>query len=166
MLILSKIESGAFRISKRDADLGALIETALAAIEPAATKAQVRIHTETQCALFLHADPEQLDRVLINLLSNAVKFTPPEGTVTVRARREAHEMVLVVADTGMGIPAAEQQALLARFLRASNPIHHANTGTGLGLAIVRTIIDNHSGTIEVTSTERVGTSVTVRLPLS
>ena len=166
MLILSRIESGAFRISKRDAELAGLIDTALAAIEPAAAKASVSLHTEVAGPLALRADPEQIDRVLINLLTNAVKFTPPEGTVTVRATREDDEMVLVVADTGMGIPEAEQQALFARFFRASNAIHQAIPGTGLGLAIVRTIIDNHGGTISVTSTERVGTAVTVRLPVS
>jgi signal transduction histidine kinase len=100
----------------------------------------------------------------MNLLSNAVKFTPPDGTVTVRAERAADEVVLTVADTGMGIPEAEQQALFARFFRASNAIHQAIPGTGLGLAIVRTIVDNHGGSITVTSTERVGTTVTVRLP--
>ncbi|HEU0128441.1 MAG TPA: ATP-binding protein, partial [Pseudonocardiaceae bacterium] len=89
---------------------------------------------------------------------------PADGTVTVSARREGDDMVLVVADTGMGIPQAEQQALFARFFRASNAIHHAIPGTGLGLAIVRTIVDNHGGTITVRSTEKVGTTVTVRLP--
>jgi two-component system, OmpR family, phosphate regulon sensor histidine kinase PhoR len=166
MLVLSKIESGAFRISKRDAELSALVDTALAAIEPAAAKASVALHAEVNGPLHLRADPEQIDRVLINLLSNAVKFTPAEGTVTVRACREADDLVLTVADTGMGIPEAEQQALFARFFRASNAIHQAIPGTGLGLAIVRTIIDNHGGTIEVSSTERVGTTVTVRLPVS
>jgi signal transduction histidine kinase len=64
----------------------------------------------------------------------------------------------------MGIPASEQQALFARFFRASNAVHQAIPGTGLGLAIVRTIVDNHGGTIDLCSTEGVGTTVTVRLP--
>jgi two-component system phosphate regulon sensor histidine kinase PhoR len=165
MLILSKIEAGGFRISKQDVELSELVDHALAAIEPAAAKASVGLHTEVYGPLRLTADPEQLDRVLTNLLSNAVKFTPPEGTVTVRAVREGEELVLTVADTGMGIPEAEQQALFARFFRASNAIHQAIPGTGLGLAIVRTIVDNHGGTIEVRSTEKVGTTVTVRLPV-
>jgi two-component system phosphate regulon sensor histidine kinase PhoR len=113
----------------------------------------------------LAADPGQLDRVLTNLLTNAVKFTPPEGTVTVTGRRDGNEIVIAVADTGMGIPEAEQKALFARFFRASNAIHQAIPGTGLGLAIVRTIIDNHGGRIDVASTEEVGTTVTVRLPV-
>jgi len=166
MLILSKIESGAFRISKTEVDAAALVENALAAIAPAAAKASVGLHTEAYGPLPLQADPAQLDRVLMNLLTNAVKFTPPEGTVTVTARRDGDDhVVIAVADTGMGIPEAEQQALFARFFRASNAIHQAIPGTGLGLAIVRTIVDNHGGTIEVRSQEKVGTTVTVRLPV-
>jgi two-component system phosphate regulon sensor histidine kinase PhoR len=164
MLMLSKIESGAFRTAKRSCDLVSLVDNALAAIAPAAAKASIGLHTEVCGPLSLDADPDQVDRVLMNLLANAVKFTPPEGTVTVSGRREGDEVVLAVADTGMGIPEAEQQALFARFFRASNAIHQAIPGTGLGLAIVRTIVDNHGGTIRVQSTERVGTTVTVRLP--
>ena len=165
MLILSKIESGAFRITKQEVELAGLVESALAAVAPAAAKASVRLHSEAYGPLPLNADPGQLDRVLMNLLTNAVKFTPAEGTVTVTARRDGDEMVLVVADTGMGIPQAEQQALFARFFRASNAVHQAIPGTGLGLAIVRTIVDNHGGTIGVCSAENVGTTVTVRLPV-
>jgi two-component system phosphate regulon sensor histidine kinase PhoR len=164
MLILSNIESGAFRTAKRSCDLVSLVDNALAAVAPAAAKAGVGLHTDIRGPLSLDADPDQVDRVLMNLLANAVKFTPAEGTVTVTGRREGDEVVFAVADTGMGIPAAEQQALFARFFRASNAIHLAIPGTGLGLAIVRTIVDNHGGSIGVRSTEKVGTTVTVRLP--
>jgi two-component system, OmpR family, phosphate regulon sensor histidine kinase PhoR len=164
MLILSNIESGAFRTSKRPLDLVALVDHAVEAIAPAAAKAEIRLHTEIHGPIELAADPDQLDRVVMNLLSNAVKFTPPQGTVTVTGRREGEEVVITVADTGMGIPAGELQALFTRFFRASNAIHQAIPGTGLGLAIIRTIIDNHGGEIEACSTEGVGTTFTVRLP--
>ncbi|MET0495835.1 MAG: ATP-binding protein [Actinoplanes sp.] len=164
MLILSKIESGAFRASKRPVDLVALVDHAVEAIAPAAAKAEIRVHTEVYGPLELAADPDQLDRVVMNLLSNAVKFTPPHGTVTITGRGEGDEVVLTVADTGMGIPAGELRALFTRFFRASNAIHQAIPGTGLGLAIIRTIIDNHGGTVEAQSVEGAGTTFTVRLP--
>ncbi|MEV4639629.1 ATP-binding protein [Actinoplanes sp. NPDC049548] len=165
MLTLSKIESGSLRPSRKPVDLVKVVEQAMAAIAPAAAKGQVVLRTEVDGPLELHADPEQLDRVLMNLLSNAVKFSRPDGTVTVSARREGDEVHLSVADNGMGIPPSEQQALFARFFRASNAIHKAIPGTGLGLAIVRTIVDNHGGRIAVKSTEGAGTTVTVRLPV-
>jgi two-component system, OmpR family, phosphate regulon sensor histidine kinase PhoR len=164
MLILSRIESGSFRTNRRPVDLTTIVQTALAAIEPSAAKASIGLHCDIGGPLELNADGDQLDRVLMNLLANAVKFTPPEGTVTVSGRRDGDQIVFAVADTGMGIPQAEQQALFARFFRASNAIHQAIPGTGLGLAIVRTIVDNHHGHIGVHSVEGAGTTVTVRLP--
>jgi two-component system phosphate regulon sensor histidine kinase PhoR len=164
MLILAKIESGGFRTSRRPVDLVKVVRAAVTAIEPGARKASIGLHCDLAETLELSADAEQLDRVLSNLLANAVKFTPPEGTVTVTAHRDGETVVLSVADTGMGIPDAEQPALFARFFRASNAIHQAIPGTGLGLAIVRTIVDNHHGQIEVRSAVGTGTTVTVRLP--
>ncbi len=164
LLILSRIEGGTFRTARKTVDLAELVDNALVAVAPSAAKASVGVHTDVRGPLRLRADADQLDRVLMNLLSNAVKFTPADGTVTVTARCEQDEVLLTVADTGMGIPLAEQQALFARFFRASNAVHQAIPGTGLGLAIVRTIIDNHNGSIEVQSTEGAGTAVTVRLP--
>jgi signal transduction histidine kinase len=164
ILTLSKIEQGGFRSDLTPVDLARVIERAVAAISPAAAKASVGLHLDVRGPLPLDGDAAQLDRALANLLSNAVKFSPAEGTVTVRAERRDGRTVLTVADTGMGIPEDEQQALFARFFRATNAIHHAIPGTGLGLAIVRTIVDNHGGTIDIASTEGVGTTVTVRLP--
>jgi two-component system phosphate regulon sensor histidine kinase PhoR len=164
MLILSKIESGAFSTQRSPVDLAVLIDQAVAAVAPAAAHARIELCTEVHGPLPLHADPDQLDRVLMNLLANAVKFTPAAGTVTLRGRRDGEEIVLVVADTGMGIPAGEQKALFTRFFRASNAVRQAVPGTGLGLAIVGTVVDNHAGRIEVESTEGAGTTVTIRLP--
>jgi signal transduction histidine kinase/CHASE3 domain sensor protein len=164
MLILSKIESGEFRAARRPVDVVVLVTNAVAAVVPLAAKASVTVHTDVQGPLQLHADPDQIDRLLMNLLSNAVKFTPAEGTVTVTAHRNDGEVVITVADTGMGIPRAEQQALFARFFRASNAVRDAIPGTGLGLAIARTIVENHQGRIQVQSAEGAGTRVTVRLP--
>ncbi|MEV8507077.1 ATP-binding protein [Actinoplanes sp. NPDC051475] len=165
MLILSKIESGSFRPSRRPVDLAELAGHAMTAMGPAAAKGQVTLRTEVEGPIELSADPDQLDRILTNLLSNAVKFSKPDGTVTLSARRQGEEVHLTVADNGMGIPPDEQQSLFARFFRASNAIHQAIPGTGLGLAIVRTIVDNHGGRIAVDSTQGVGTTVTVRLPV-
>jgi len=164
MLTLANIESGDFRTATEPLDLAQVIERTVAAAGPAADKASVRLHADVRGPLPLTGDAVQLDRVLTNLLGNAVKFTGAEGTVSVHAERRGAELVVTVADTGIGIPADEQQALFTRFFRATNAIHKAVPGTGLGLAIVRTVVEQHGGSIEVTSTENVGTTATVRLP--
>ncbi|MCO8274983.1 ATP-binding protein [Actinoplanes sp. TRM 88003] len=164
MLTLSKIETGGYGSDRTPLDFAKVIDRALVAIGPVAAKNAVVLHLDVRGPLPVRGDGAQLDRVLDNLLTNAVKFTPAEGTVTVHAERRGHQAVLEVADTGMGIPAEEQQALFGRFFRATNAIKQAIPGTGLGLAIARTIIDNHGGTIDVASSENTGTTITVRLP--
>jgi signal transduction histidine kinase len=164
ILTLSRIESGGFSSDPGEVDLAEVIERAVTAITPAADKASVGLYTEVRGPLPLRGDSVQLDRVLANLLGNAVKFTPAEGTVTVRAAKADGGTVLEIADNGMGIPAGEQHGLFIRFFRATNAIRQAIPGTGLGLAICHKIVDNHGGSIEVESTENVGTIVTVTLP--
>ncbi|MFK4100126.1 ATP-binding protein [Streptomyces sp. NPDC019531] len=167
LLTLSRIESGAFTSRKAAVDLRRLVTSAVDAIKPAAEAASVSL--DTRCderPLVLHADGEQLDRVLMNLLSNAVKFTPEGGKVSVRAEREDGEVILSVSDTGIGIPEKEQEKLFQRFFRASNATDAAIPGTGLGLTIVRTIVANHGGETRVRSQEGRGTTITARLPLT
>ncbi|GAA2765311.1 hypothetical protein GCM10010103_43520 [Streptomyces paradoxus] len=167
LLTLSRIESGAFSSYKAPIDLRQLVTSAADAMRPAAEAASVGL--ETYCPeqpLVLEADGEQLDRVLMNLLSNAVKFTRGGGTVSVRADAQDGEAVLSVSDTGIGIPAAEQEKLFQRFFRASNATEQAIPGTGLGLTIVHTIVANHGGRTQVRSEEGRGTTITTWLPLS
>jgi len=167
LLTLSRIESGAFTSRKAPVDLRRLVASAADAIRPAAEAASVTL--ETRCPeqpLVLEADGEQLDRVLMNLLSNAVKFTRGGGKVSVRVDAQDGEAVLSVSDTGIGIPAAEQEKLFQRFFRASNATERAIPGTGLGLTIVHTIVANHGGRTELRSEEDRGTTITAWLPLT
>lgn len=112
----------------------------------------------------LDADPAELERMLVNLLSNAVKFTPDGGRVGIRLTADEHGVTVVVTDTGMGIPASEQDQLFTRFFRSTTAIERAIQGTGLGLTIVQAIVTLHGGTIDVESDVESGTRVTVRLP--
>jgi signal transduction histidine kinase len=110
-------------------------------------------------------DAIQLERVLLNLLSNAVKFTPDGGRVATTVWCTEAEACLEVADTGIGIPHAEQDALFQKFFRASTAQDLAIQGTGLGLSIVAGILAVHGGRIGVDSEPGRGTTFTVRLPL-
>jgi signal transduction histidine kinase len=115
--------------------------------------------------LIVNGDVSQLDRVVMNLLSNAAKFTSPGGRIELALARDGDTAVLTVTDTGIGIPEKDKKALFGRFFRASNAVRRSIAGTGLGLAIVSSIIAEHGGDVAVHSTEGVGTTFTVRLPL-
>lgn len=112
----------------------------------------------------LEGDPEELERMLAHLLSNAIKFTPDGGRIEVRVTGDAHEAVLVVSDTGLGISEDEQAQLFTRFFRSATASEQAIQGTGLGLTIVQAVVALHDGRVEVDSTVGSGTTFTVRLP--
>ncbi len=108
---------------------------------------------------------EGLDRLFVNLVSNAVKYTPPGGRVLVTMRGEGQNVVVTVADTGMGIPADALPHIFGEFYRAPNAKAADEVGTGLGLAVVKDLLERYCATIDVQSEEGKGSTFTVRLPV-
>ncbi|MBX9628168.1 MAG: cell wall metabolism sensor histidine kinase WalK [Gemmataceae bacterium] len=110
------------------------------------------------------ADPGALRQVLDNLVDNAIKYTPNGGRITVRWDAEGGAAVLEVADTGVGIPAADQARVFERFYRADKARTRGVGGTGLGLAIVKHLVQAMRGTVRVASAEGQGTTFRITLP--
>jgi signal transduction histidine kinase len=113
----------------------------------------------------LSVDLTRIAQLLANLLSNAVKFTPDGGRVEVRLGSEGDQVVLAVSDTGVGIPAVDQERIFERFYRTAIVRRQEIPGTGLGLTITKAIVAAHNGTIAVESAEGRGSTFTIRLPL-
>jgi signal transduction histidine kinase len=101
-----------------------------------------------------------------NLLSNAVKYTLAGGDVHVSLGPEDAGVVLEVADSGIGIAEADLDQVFTKFFRGSTAESQAIPGVGLGLVITKAIVEAHGGTIEMDSSEGVGTTVRVRLPVT
>jgi two-component system sensor histidine kinase GlrK len=125
--------------------------------ELAAQAKGVSLRIDAQPAM-LEADPEKLRSILDNLISNAVKFTPPGGTIAVRARvgmgNEAGMAMIEVMDSGPGVPAEERESIFNLFFRGrtradSVGMRGAIKGSGLGLAIARELVEAHGGQIAV-----------------
>ena len=108
-------------------------------------------------------DAKLLLQVFSNLLSNAVKYSPGGGKIEVEATIEGNEVVVVVADRGIGIPPGDLDRLFERYYRGSNV--SGIVGTGVGLYLVKIAVDLHGGSIEVQSKEGGGTRFCVRLPI-
>lgn len=107
---------------------------------------------------------EHLERMVGNLISNAIRYTPENGSVKVKLGVADSEIVLSVADSGIGIPERDIPQIFNEFFRASNARGVTDTGTGLGLPIARFIVEKHGGTIQVNSVEGEGTVFTIRIP--
>jgi signal transduction histidine kinase len=168
LLLLSRLEARTLQLRTAPVRLSELVRTAVTERLPAAENAGLRLVVETQDGPELTCDETRLHQVLDNLLNNALKFTPAGGSVTVRAAPSSSGWQLSVADSGVGIPAAELARVFSAFFRGSNTTagggQPAAPGTGLGLVVSRAIVELHGGTIQVASTEGAGTTVTVTLP--
>ena len=109
------------------------------------------------------ADPDKIKQVVLNLLSNAIKYNRPNGSITVQAMKSDGEVILSVADTGIGIPEKSLPNLFQKFYRVRSAEGKA-LGTGLGLSISKQIVLGHNGRIEVQSKEGEGTKFILYFP--
>jgi signal transduction histidine kinase len=171
LLQLSRLEAGD-AAQAGPADAAQIARQAADAVASKAEQAGVELHLDVAAGpLLVRAGTTELQTVLANLLDNAVKFTPEDGTVTLSAQRAdaaaaaaphaPAPVVLTVADTGVGIPVAEQQQIFQRFHRARNVA--AYPGNGLGLAIVKAAVERSGGEVTFTSSPG-GTAFRVTLP--
>ncbi len=151
---LALIESGKMKIEKKMFPVAEMITDVTTPVAFIAEKRGVRFPTPNlQAAMSLNADKARLGRVLSNLLGNAVKFTPPGGTVELRARVEGRMAAFYVKDTGPGIHPDERARIFQKFYQSKNLKDAAarSAGWGLGLAIAEEIVRGHEGKIGVDS---------------
>ena len=166
ILDLSKIESGRADLHLEEVDLGEVIEESLATIRPLAQSKSLAIQTRLGALTgILQADPRRIKQILVNLLSNAVKFTPAGGRIEVEATRAAGAAEVSVSDTGVGIPRQEHAAIFDIFHQVGATTKGVREGTGLGLAITKRLVEQHGGTIAVSSEPGKGSRFTFTIPV-
>jgi two-component system phosphate regulon sensor histidine kinase PhoR len=165
LLSLARIESGGELLDFRAVPIAPLVRDCAERHQARAeARRQQLAVTEGDPAAAAWADEEAVDQILDNLVDNALKYTPAGGRITVRWRVEADQVCLEVADTGIGIPAADLPRVFERFYRVDRARSRELGGTGLGLAIVKHLTQAMKGTVEAASTVGQGTTFTVRLP--
>jgi two-component system, OmpR family, phosphate regulon sensor histidine kinase PhoR len=111
------------------------------------------------------ADEELMSQVWVNLLHNSVKFTPNGGSITIRMEQIGQEVIVCIADTGIGIAEEDQPHIFERFYKADKSRNRSSGGSGLGLSIVKKIVEMHHGTISMKSKPGEGAAFTVTLPV-
>ena len=165
LLHSARLDEGATAVARAPVDLAAVVRDGVEAAGPAARRAGVDLAAEAPPTLVLMADRERLEQVVDNLLSNAVKYTHAGGCVRVSLAVDADRAELCVADTGIGIAAADRDRLFTRFFRTREAEERSIQGVGLGLSITKAIVESHGGRIEVESELGTGSAFRVRLPL-
>ncbi|MEW1982922.1 sensor histidine kinase [Pseudarthrobacter oxydans] len=161
---LLTIASGSLTISPRPADLNDVAATSISAAQPHAAAAGITLELESTGPATGRFDPDRLGQAIDNLVSNAIKYTPEGGTVTVRVSAAGQDLRCEVTDTGIGMTEDELAQAFTRFFRAANAHSSAIPGAGLGLAITRSIVENHRGTISLSSSCGKGTTAVLTLP--
>jgi len=163
LLDLGKIESG-IDTQKEPVQLNALARNALEGIRGRAETKQIHLDVSLDESIPpLNGNPVRLRQMIANLLDNAVKYTPEGGTIGFSTKREEDQALLLVSDSGIGIPPQEVSYVFNKFYRASNVQNTA--GTGLGLSIVKSIAEIHGGRVWVDSASGKETRFTVVLPI-
>ncbi len=168
ILDVSKIEAGRTVLEIRPFSLASLSRQSVDAFRRDAAEHSIDIALDLKLTAGQEtfvADPRRVRQILANLLSNAIKFTPAEGKVTLRVRREQNDVVFQIEDTGIGISPAAQSLLFEKFQQLENVRQREHQGTGLGLALTKQLVELHGGTVKVSSDVGVGSVFTVRIPL-
>ena len=166
ILDISRAEADRLELRESEIDMAGAIAASLKSVRTSADVGAVILDVQCPDDLpVLRADDVRIRQILINLLSNAVKFTERGGSVTTVARLETTgAMVLEVADTGIGMSEDQVAVALAPFGQVDSSLARKYGGTGLGLPLSRRLAELHGGTLDISSSSRVGTTVRVRFP--
>ena len=168
LLTLARVDSGLRLERREEIQVDRLVRDVY---RQARLMAMPREHTVTADSIeeaTVLGDADYLKELLLILVDNAIQYTPDGGEIRLGVRRQEDEVVISVADNGMGIAVEDRSHLFERFYRADSARHRdsgTSGGTGLGLSIAQWIADEHNGQIEVQSELGHGSTFTVRLPI-
>lgn len=165
LLELSRIEFGD-DAEVAELDAAAVIGEATSRIGAAAQQAGITIRVEVDPSTTVRGDRRQLVSAIYNLLDNAIKYSEKGAEVVVEVDRSDDSVRFRVIDSGIGIPRRDIDRVFERFYRVDRARSRGTGGTGLGLAIVRHVASNHFGEVSVVSTEGVGSTFELSLPVS
>ncbi|MCD6051166.1 MAG: Integral rane sensor hybrid histidine kinase [Verrucomicrobia bacterium] len=167
LLDLVKLESGHMDVRRDSVNLTDFLKGLRSSVQKMADDKRVHLSAEVEAEVSsVVTDRDKLEKILLNLVFNAIKFTPSNGQVTIRAKKDGDFAQIEVIDTGMGIAAANIPYLFTRFWQADTSAQRKYQGTGIGLALVKELVEVQGGSVAVASKEGQGTTMTVRLPVT
>jgi signal transduction histidine kinase len=165
LMDITEAEAGMMKLHRETIDLSQLAREVVELYEYVAEEKQIRVSAELpETPVTAQVDRTRMRQVFANLLDNAIKYTEPGGAVTVSIRNGLNEAVASFRDTGIGIPADEQDKIWARLYRGDKS--RSQRGLGLGLSLVKAVVETHGGKVSVSSQAGEGSEFRVKLPRS
>jgi PAS domain S-box-containing protein len=178
LLDITRLQAGRLELDLERHELLLLVRRVVARLQVTAPRHNIRIRAQL-AATWVRVDERRIEQVLANLLGNAIKYSPGGGRIVVEVSVRQWksiagsmpygappEVQLAVRDRGIGIPRQQQEAIFGRFARADNARQRRIEGTGLGLFLCRELVELHGGRIWFESTEGIGSTFYVTLPLA
>ncbi|NEW08599.1 HAMP domain-containing histidine kinase [Paenibacillus sp. SYP-B3998] len=161
---LSKMEEGKLNLDLEWIDLNEIVESCTEKVALKAKQKGISIlsHVDQQLPM-LYADGNRMEQVFLNLLDNAIRYSE-KGEIMITIHQIQSELLIIIADTGMGIPKDEIAYIFERFYRVEKSRSREHGGTGLGLAIVKKLVETQGGSIRVNSTFGIGTQFHILFP--
>jgi signal transduction histidine kinase len=165
LLDLVRLESGRMEVRAEPLALTEFIRGLASSAKQVADDKRLKLETYVDPELgTLLTDRDKLEKIVLNLVFNALKFTPAGGRVDLRAEKHGDEVIITVADTGMGISEKNLPHVFDRFWQADGSSKRKYQGVGIGLALVKELVEIQGGKVVVASQEGKGTTFTIHLP--
>jgi PAS domain S-box-containing protein len=160
LLNVARIDQNRGHEEKTSVDIAKILFDVVKAMYGEATRRDVKIIFKKTHVSFspILAPAKHFYEAFQNLISNSIKYNKPGGTVTITLTKKKSNIVIVVADTGIGIPESDQSKIFSKFFRAPNAIHKETEGSGLGLSVVKSYLEEAGASIRFESKENIGTT--------
>ncbi len=163
LLDFSRIQSGRFKLNTSKLDLVAELSDVVLMFTERARRDQIALNYEEPMDIIpINGDSNRLRQVFVNIIDNALKYSDSGDSVTVCVEHQGDFAVVSIADTGIGINAADLPKIKNKFYKANS----TRRGSGIGLAVADEIVNMHGGSLELRSTEGIGTTAIISLPVA
>ena len=163
LLDFSRIQNGRMILMMDQTDIIAELDEAVYMFrERALSESKHLLYDEPERIALVMADKNRIRQVFINVIDNALKYTPSSGVIGIQVTQTDENLIITISDNGCGIPAVHLPKIKEKFYKANQTVR----GSGIGLAVADEIMHMHNGLLDVESTEGIGTTVTLKFPLS
>lgn len=166
LLHLNRLENGTAEIKRDLVNLSNVVLGLSTTHEALLQDSGIMFFTDITPNVMIIGDQDLISQAVANLLSNAVRYTPENGMVTIELTRDGGYARIAVRDTGVGIAPEDLKKVFSRFWRADGARQSVDGGLGIGLALVKEVVDQHHGSVAVSSTLGEGSMFTMRIPLA
>ncbi|MBV7275666.1 PAS domain S-box protein [Clostridium sp. PL3] len=162
---ISKLDSGFLHMNFSNHNIVEIVENITLSVADYIENNGINLIFDTDTEeKIIACDADKIERIILNLLSNAVKYTKSDGTIKVDVKNEENAVLIIISDTGCGIPSNKLESIFERFRQVDEELTSKSEGSGIGLSLVKALVEAHGGIIKVCSTYGVGSTFTISLP--